>query len=149
MFFEADSGNRAAQLEYSCALVRTGKRNEAIALVDRMATGAPRNVVTVFNLLLRYALLKDREGMLRLMTPEFQETCKRDMDWSYYVAISFSLLGAKTESLDWLENSVHRGYINYPFLMCDPLLDNVRGEERFKKLMAWAKNEYEHFEVPE
>ena len=44
---------------------------------------------------------------------------------------------------------IDRGFINYPFMQCDPFLDNIRGEERFKKLMERAKYEWEHFEVPE
>jgi serine/threonine protein kinase len=149
MWCQADSTNQMAQIQYSWALALNGKREEALAVVNRMATGNPRNVTTVFGLLLKYALLKDRESAFRVMTPEFQKTCRRDLEWSYYVAARLSLLGAKEEALDWLENAVHRGFINYPFLQCDPFLDNIRGEERFKKLMVWAKNEWEHFEVPE
>jgi hypothetical protein len=58
-------------------------------------------------------------------------------------------LGAKEEALDWLENAVSRGFINYPYFRCDPSLDALRGEERLKKLMDRAKYEWEHFEVPE
>jgi hypothetical protein len=29
----------------------------------------------------------------------------------------------------------------------DPLLENIRGEARFKKLMEWVKHEWEDFEV--
>ena len=45
-----------------------------------------------------------------------------------WVAARLSLLGAKEEALDWLENAVHRGFINYPYLQCDPFFDNIRGE---------------------
>jgi len=65
------------------------------------------------------------------------------------VAAGLSLVGAKEEALDWLENAVNRGFINYPLFQCDRFLDNIRGEERFKKLMERAKYEWEHFEVPE
>ena len=51
-------------------------------------------------------------------------------------------------SIGW-RHAVNRGFINYPFFQCDPFLDNIRGEERFKKLMVKAKYEWEHFEVPE
>jgi disulfide oxidoreductase YuzD len=60
-----------------------------------------------------------------------------------------SLLNAKKEAMDWLENAFKRGFINYPMLQCDPLLDNIRGEEKFKKLMEKTKYEWEHFEVSE
>jgi hypothetical protein len=31
-------------------------------------------------------------------------------------------------------------------MQCDSFPDNIRGEERFKKLMEKAKYEWEHFE---
>jgi hypothetical protein len=34
-------------------------------------------------------------------------------------------------------------------IQCDPFFDNIRGDERFKKLAEKAKYEWEHFEVPE
>jgi len=49
--------------------------------------------------------------------------------------------------LDWLENAVRLGFINYPFLnQYDSFLENVRGEERFKMPMERVKYDWEHFE---
>jgi hypothetical protein len=59
----------------------------------------------------------------------------------------FALLDEKKEALYWLENAVNQGFINYPFIdKYDPFLANIRGEERFKKLMERVKYEWEHFE---
>ncbi len=148
-FYEADSTSPLAQSLYSDALAFNGQRDEALAVIDRTEPANARNVETIFCLLLKYALLKDKESALRLMTPEFQKTCRRDFEWSYIVAHRLSLAGAKEEALDWLENAIHRGWINYPFIQCDPFLDNIRGEARFKRLAERAKYEWEHFEVPE
>lgn len=64
------------------------------------------------------------------------------------MAANYALIDHPLEALDWLENAVKRGFINYPFLNeYDPLLENIRGEERFKKLMERAKYEWENFEV--
>jgi len=58
------------------------------------------------------------------------------------------MINYKTDALNWLENSINRGMINYPFLNeYDPLLENIRGEERFKKFMERVKYEWENFEV--
>ena len=81
------------------------------------------------------------------MTPEFQKTCRRDDQWSYLVALPLAVVGAREESLDWLENAVNTGFINYPELERNHNLDNLRGEERFKTLMGRVKVEWEHFEV--
>jgi non-specific serine/threonine protein kinase len=93
-------------------------------------------------------MLKDRDKAFFVITPKFQEACLRDGDWSYYVAALLSLLDAKKEALDWLENAVDRGFINYPLLAeKEPFLANIRGEPRFQKLMERVKYEWEHFVV--
>jgi len=72
----------------------------------------------------------------------------RRIQVSYLVSVTLSLLDAKKEALDWLENAVNRGFLNYPlFSERDPFLENIRGEERFKKLMERVKYEWEHFEI--
>ena len=64
------------------------------------------------------------------------------------MAAIYSLIGDRDKSLEWLENAVNRGFINYPMLNeYDPLLENIRGEERFKKLMERVKDEWENFEI--
>ncbi len=149
MFYQADSTSPLAQDLYSNALAFNGQPDEALAIIDRTGAATARDVETVFCLFLKYAILKDKENASSLMTPEFQKTCWRDFEWSYYVAGRLSLLGAKGEALDWLENAINRGFINYPMFQCDPFLDSIRREERFKRLMEHAKYEWEHFEVPE
>jgi TolB-like protein/predicted Ser/Thr protein kinase len=148
-FYQADSTSPLAVESYSSGLAHSGKRDEALAIIERASQGNVRNVGIVFCLLTKYALLKDKESALLLLTPEIERTCRRDFEWSYIVAQRLAAVGATDEALDWLENAVHHGFIAYPYMQCDPFLDNIRGEERFKKLMAWAKNEWEHFEVPE
>ena len=149
MFYQGDSTSPLAQDVYSSALTCNGQRDEALAVIERTRVATARNAETVFCLLLKYGLRKDRESVLHLMTPEFQKTCRRDYEWSYVVAERLSLVGAKEEALDWLENGINHGFINYPFIQCDPFLENIRGDERFKKLAEHAEYEWKHFEVPQ
>ncbi len=121
--------------------------DKAFSIIDQSAKATPDNVCTKFALLLKYGLLKDREKALQEMTPDFQKTCRRDHQWSCFVAIMLALSDAREESLDWLENAVNKGFINYPELERNQYLDNLRGEERFKKLMERVKYEWEHSEV--
>lgn len=148
-FYEADSLSQIAQSNYVELLAYSGERDRALAVIRQMKSEPRENAVAKFSLLLRCALLNDKQGALQLITPRFQKTCRRDFEWSYYVGSRLALANARNEALDWLENAVRRGFINYPFMQCDPLLNNIRGEERFKKLMEKAKYEWEHFEVPE
>ncbi len=148
MFYRSDSTSPLALTHYSLALVCNGKREEALAVIDRMGKTNDKNVMNVLPLLLKHALRSDKESAMSVMTADFRKTCWRDYEWSLWVAARLSLLGAEEEALDWLENAVNHGFINYPYLQCDPMFDNIRGHVRHKKLLERAKHEWEHFEVP-
>ena len=61
-------------------------------------------------------------------------------------ASTFALSGEKEEAMDWLEHAVEGGWINYPlFSEDDPLLESIRGEERFRELMVKVKRDWEAF----
>jgi hypothetical protein len=46
---------------------------------------------------------------------------------------AFAMINKKSDALNWLENSVDHGFVNYPFINdYDPLLKNISSEERFK-----------------
>jgi len=146
-FYEADTESPLSQFFFAWMLVCNNERGEAVPIIDESARATPDNVCTKFALLLKYGVLKDRDKAFAEMTSEFQKTCKRDPEWSYYVSLMLSSLDAKAEALDWLENAINRGFINYPVLERTQLLDNLRGEERFKRLLERVKHEWEHFEV--
>jgi serine/threonine protein kinase len=145
--YQSNPENAIVRFFYAWTLVYANQLEGAISVIDRSAMSAPGNVFTRFGLLLKYGLLKDRENAFREMTPDFQKTCRRDHQWSYFVATPLAMVGAKEESLDWLENAVNTGFINYPEMERNRYLDNLRGEERFEKFMERVKYEWEHFEV--
>ena len=54
----------------------------------------------------------------------------------------------KDKSLEFLEQAVDNGFINYPLMAeKDPLLESVRGTEKFKKLITRVKHEWENFDA--
>ena len=88
------------------------------------------------------------KAAIREMTAESYEWARRDPTWSYRLASDFAHLDAKEEALDWLENAVNLGHINYPFFAeKDLFLTKLRGDPRFVKLMERVKREWEEFEV--
>jgi TolB-like protein/Flp pilus assembly protein TadD len=146
-WYQSDPENPIKEFLYALSLAYTKAFEKAFSIIEKCAKADPDNAVSKFGLLLKYGLQKDRENAFKIMTPDFRKTCLRDWEWSYYVADAFALFDEKKEALDWLENAVNRGFINFPFINnYDFFLDNIRGEGRFKKLMERVKYEWEHFE---
>jgi non-specific serine/threonine protein kinase len=64
------------------------------------------------------------------------------------MATGYALIEERDAALDWLENAICRGFINYPFLSrYDPLLVNIRQERRFTDLMEKVRSQWERFAV--
>jgi non-specific serine/threonine protein kinase len=137
-----------AQFYYALTRASLGQMHEALSITTPAAGPIRSDAFSKTALMLRHAILRDRNRVFQEMTPDFQKTARRDAPFSHHLAEILALLGEKNEALDWLQNAIDRGFINYPMLAeKDPLLANIRGEERFKKLMERVKKEWEEFEV--
>jgi len=128
-------------------LVPKKRLKEAEDLIERKIIDPKQNVMWQLYYLLRFAAKGDRANFSRWLSPEFLYTVKRDPQYSSFMADVYALLGDKEKALEWLENAVSRGFLNYPFLNeYDPYLANLRSEPRFRKLMERVKSEWEQFE---
>ncbi len=59
----------------------------------------------------------------------------------------YAMVDKRQQALDWLENAVNRGFINYPCLSkYDLVLTSLHSEPRFQKLMVRVKEEWKAFE---
>jgi tetratricopeptide (TPR) repeat protein len=133
---------------YTWALFIAGRNDEAIEVIDGLEKAASNSIYTHFGLLIKFAVLGQKERALEVITPEMESVAKVVEYQSRAMTQAYALLGEKEKALNWLENTIECGFINYPFLSdIDPFLENIRGEERFKKLMERVKHEWENFEV--
>ncbi|MGA2624946.1 MAG: protein kinase [Bacteroidota bacterium] len=140
--------NPICRFYYALTLASLGHYDDAISIVDQAPNATDVNAFARLGRILKYSLRKDREKAFEELSSDLLDTCRRDCTFSHHLAGIFALLGERNEALNWLENAYDRGFINYPLLSeRDPLLANIRGEERFKKLMERVKYEWEHFEV--
>jgi tetratricopeptide (TPR) repeat protein len=129
------------------ALAYKHRIEEALAMAGQCAASSANHPFKKLALMLIHSLQGDKEAAIREMTPEFHEWARRDATWSYRLASDFAYLDAKDEALDWLENAVDLGHINYPFFAeKDLFLTKLRGDPRFEKLMQRVKREWEEFE---
>jgi tetratricopeptide (TPR) repeat protein len=147
-FYEFDTKSVYGRCFYALALFMSGKESEAIPLTDQMAKDNPDHFNTRYMMFTRYALEGKKEKALSMFTEAAQTFAEWDTTASWIATQNYALVGENQKALDWLEYSVDRGFINYPFLAeYDPFLENIRGEPRFKKLMERVKHEWENFEV--
>jgi serine/threonine protein kinase/tetratricopeptide (TPR) repeat protein len=130
-------------------LVQMGRHEEAIAAAERVEKEERPIISHRMALLWRYALGGDRQRAFSWMTPEAIETCRRDFLYSWWMACAYVMLGDADSALDWLENAIDLGFVNYRYLgEIDPLLAPLRGEPRFQALMARARRQQAELEAP-
>ena len=130
-------------------LAANNQKHEALELIgqiikeDRMS-----EVFKELILFIKYVLVGKKTMALNTLSDETKRYTWNDPLFSGLMPGYFSLINEKDKALDYLNHAINRGFINYPFFsMIDPFLENIRGEERFKKLMERVKTEWEKFEV--
>jgi serine/threonine protein kinase/lipoprotein NlpI len=129
-------------------LLYNDRPKESFDFINECVKEPGQDALTQMTIFLKYVLKGNRDKLSALLTPDFIKAAQGDCQFSWHIATFYSYLDDKDRSLDWLENAIDRGFINYPFLNeHDKLLDNIRGESRFKKLMERVKHEWENFEV--
>jgi tetratricopeptide (TPR) repeat protein len=125
------------------------KSEESILLLDQAAKQSHLPEIHI-NLLSFYkaALIGDNSSALSFLTEDTKNYIWNDPDITGFFPGWYALTGQIEDALNLFEHAVNRGWINYPlFNEYDLLLENIRGEERFKKLMERVKHEWENFEV--
>ncbi len=147
--YEIDSENLGIGFFYFITLALNRRFDEAYTIIDQLAKVAPETHLVQVGLFLKYALQGNKRKALQFVTDELITAVKWDEHISWVMADCYSLINDKEDSIDWLKHAaLDRGFINYPFLNeYDPFLENIRGEERFKKLMERVQYEWENFEV--
>jgi len=133
---------------YGLSLAYMDKIDEAGLIFDQIAREQPGGFFADLSLALKYALEGKKSEALRRLdsNPRLQNT--RDFQYVYWITECYALIDEKERALDWLERDVDLGMINFPLMNeLDPFLKNVRGEERFRKLMARVKKEWDEFQV--
>jgi hypothetical protein len=68
-----------------------------------------------------------------------------DPEAMYKIAEAYATLGDKTSALRALRASIEGGFFSYPYLVTDPLLEGLRGESEFQRLLTSAREGHEAF----
>jgi TolB-like protein/lipoprotein NlpI len=141
-------GSGMNQFWKALILFYCGRNEEADEFISRTVEEPPKDSWTHLSVLLKYVIKGQKDRLHSLMDPQFAGIHRLDPQNSYLIGALYSYLGKKKKSLEWLENAVSRGFNNYPFMnRHDFLLNGIRDEERFKKLLKKVKRRWESFEV--
>jgi hypothetical protein len=125
-----------------------GEMDEASAIAEELNNKHPKTTNLRSSIALIWALQGHKEKALNQITDDVYDLAIHDCEWGTGLIECYAVTGENKKALDLLEHSVDGGLINYPFLNeYDPFLENIRGEERFKKLMERVKHEWENFEI--
>jgi TolB-like protein/tetratricopeptide (TPR) repeat protein len=145
--YEAAPQSRMNQFWKALVLFYNKKNEESHEFITRHIDDSARDSWSRLAVFLKLIIEGDREKTMELLTPEFVRMHWADPQNSYLIGAQLSYLGQKTDSLKWIQHSVESGFMNYPFLKeFDPLLENIRGEEKFVMLLEEVRNRWVRFE---
>ena len=157
--FEAalDAGRIAYELDpegifsrgwYVMPLMWNRRLEEAWDVLNRWHDAMPGHDWLLFATSILYAIQGRKTESKVLWTEKLLTQMWNDTVAIWGIADVFALNGETEEAMKWLEHGLDCGCINYPFLsQLDPYLANIRGDERFKKLMERVKYEWERFDA--
>lgn len=129
-------------------LAYAGRDAEALAVLEPLEVSPGCDAWTSFGVLLRHALRGEPGRIPEVLTPEFAALARSGPHYSWQVASLLARLDEREAALDWLENAVRRGFVNYPLARYhDPFLAPLRSEPRFERLMTRVGCEWEAFGV--
>jgi hypothetical protein len=124
------------------------RAGEAYKFINRYINEPATDSWTHLSVFLKYVIEGQKDKLLLTMNSDFVRIHRLDPQSSYLISALYSFLGEKEESLTWLEIAVRGGFINYPFINeFDPFLENIRGDDRFRKLMQRVKQIWESYGV--
>jgi tetratricopeptide (TPR) repeat protein len=73
-----------------------------------------------------------------------QNESRFDEHPSWWMTCVYAIIDQKESALEWLENTIERGFINYPLMAyLDPAMQNLRSEDKFWELMQVASDRWE------
>jgi len=87
------------------------------------------------------------EGLqiLRQVETKIDQRGVGDPEAAYKIAQGYAVLGDRASALRVFKRSVESGFFPYPYLLTDPLLDSLRNEPEFVRLVSVARQRQEAF----
>jgi TolB-like protein/DNA-binding SARP family transcriptional activator/tetratricopeptide (TPR) repeat protein len=134
-------------LVYAIALARAGHYDEAHQVIDRLRQEMPDAPATLVATFLQRALRGERRQAVEAVTPSVERNARLVEYLAWHVGAGYAMVGETDRAVAWLDHAASMGFVNYPFLLADPLLERIRGEPVFSALAERVKQAWEEFEL--
>jgi len=146
--YNLDKDNPISVNAYAYTFACNNNVKEATKLFDSLLVSHPDLPISLVGKAIRHAINNEKQEALESITEQIEKAAEMDHIIAWWLAGVYSLIGEKEKAIDYLERATRDVFIDYPFFAIhDPFLENIRKEERFKKLMAEVKAKWENFEV--
>jgi serine/threonine protein kinase/tetratricopeptide (TPR) repeat protein len=133
---------------FALSLAYAGCEEKAGRIFEEVAKEQPGTLLACLGQAFKGAFEGRRDEALASLESNPHLKSPWDFQTAYWKTECLALIGEKEMALDCLELDVNLGMSNYPLMSeLDPFLANIRGEERFAKLIARVKDEWDRFEV--
>jgi tetratricopeptide (TPR) repeat protein len=140
--------NPMCRIVYAHGLAYANRHEESYDILDKLGKDLADTWHGELALFFKLALKNKKTEAQQAVSEDLKKAARGDEYFPIFMAEGYALIDEKDEAIDWLEEGLKWGFINYPFLNeIDPFLKNIRNEPRFKKLMERVKHEWENFEV--
>ena len=146
--YNLDKDNPISAHAYAYTLACNNNVKEATKLFDSVVVSHPDLPHSLLGKAIRHAINNEKQEALKSITEQVEKAAEMDHIFAWRLAGVYSLIGEKEKAIDYLERATRDIFIDYPFFAIhDPFLENIRKEERFKKLMVEVKAKWEKFET--
>ncbi|MCW8871230.1 MAG: tetratricopeptide repeat protein, partial [Xanthomonadales bacterium] len=142
-FVEMDPTNPFAIWAWSYVLLRNGRVDEASKAVRELNSEHAGSVLAQMGTSLYHGVCGEPVAARQALTDELRAAARNSELVSRELTHCLALAGETEEALNWLENTVGIGNVNYPFWsQHNEWVDSIRGNTRFSELMRDVEQEW-------
>ncbi len=142
-FLKMDPYNSFAAWSLGYVLLRNGRHDEASEVIGELKVNHPDSIMAQLADAILSGVCGKHEATRNAITSELRSAAKDSELLSREITHSLALAGETDEALDWLENTVRIGNVNYPFwAQHNEWVDSIRGNSRFDAIMRDVEREW-------
>jgi len=142
-FFAMDPYNPFAAWSFGYVLLRNGRVDEASEAFGELKVNHPDSVMAQLADAILNGVCGKHEATRDAITSKLRAAAQNSELLSREITHSLALAGETDEALDWLENTVRIGNVNYPFWAHhNEWVDSIRGNSRFDAILRDVEREW-------